>query len=228
MDKQTFHLTMQSSTLPYAEVGTEVGVDEAGRGCLAGPVVAAAVHLPHGHNIIGLNDSKKLSAQKRQILAHDILRKARVGIGLVWQKDIDRLNILQATLHAMAKAVAALLKRCPLIPFLHIDGNAIVPPHVISLYLQNVNLKQRAIVGGDGLVESIAAASIVAKTHRDTLLKTLSVRWPEYNFAKHKGYGTKEHMNAIEKHGACPLHRLSFAPFKSKEAQPLRQGNLCI
>ncbi len=222
MDTQTLSLHIPSHSLSY----TEVGIDEAGRGCLAGPVVAAAVFLPDNHNIAGLDDSKKLTALRRQALVQEIFCKAQVGIGLVWQREIDRLNILQATFHAMAKAVAALLKQCQLMPFLHIDGNTTLPPSVLLLYLQDIQLKQKAIIGGDGLVQSIAAASIVAKTHRDVLLEKISSRWPEYNFAKHKGYGTKEHVAAIEKYGACPLHRLSFAPMKPKNPKPQKQGSL--
>ncbi len=224
MQSQSLPLNTCSQSLPF----TEVGIDEAGRGCLAGPVVAAAVLLPADHTIIGLNDSKKLSASKRQDLVQAIYVSAKVGIGIVWQEDIDKINILQATFHAMAKAVVQLAERVaaaqsayndPFQPFLHIDGNKVLPPHVIATYLQTIPLKQKAIVGGDGLMASIAAASIVAKTHRDKLMEEFDVRWPAYNFAKHKGYGTKEHLHALEKYGHCPLHRLTFEPLKSMVAQ---------
>ncbi len=197
-----------------AQIFTDLGIDEAGRGCLAGPVVAAAVFLPSDHGIQGLDDSKKLSEKVRTHLAQEIFAKAHVGIGLVWQKKIDAINILQATFHAMAKAVNSLMRRREISGkvYLHIDGNKILPATVLAQYLQSISLKQKAIVGGDALIPSIAAASIVAKTHRDSLLTKLSARWPEYNFAKHKGYGTKEHLAAIAQYGACPLHRLSFAP----------------
>ncbi len=213
MTQHIFPIYPTTQTIDYAHLG----IDEAGRGCLAGPVVAAAVRLSKEHNIQGLNDSKKLSASQRAQLVQEIYAKAQVGIGLVWQKDIDAINILQATFHAMAKAVVAMLKRhAPHEqPFLHIDGNKILPPHVLAQYLPASPLKQEAIVGGDGLVPSIAAASIVAKTHRDRIMEILNKRWPQYNFAKHKGYGTKEHRAAIMQFGACPLHRMTFAPLNT-------------
>ncbi len=208
-----------------------LGIDEAGRGCLAGPVVAAAVLLPPAleENVLcGLDDSKKLKAAARQNLAEAIRRHALAfGLGLMWQADIDRINILQATFHAMSKAAVSLLQRyerqyeTPIAPMLlHIDGNKTLPSPVLSYYwhLPRPPL-QEALVGGDGLVPSISAASIMAKTFRDKLMKSLHRRWPQYNFAKHKGYGTKEHLAALRQYGPCPLHRMSFGGVCSREAQ---------
>ncbi len=192
-----------------------IGIDEAGRGCLAGPVVAAAVLLPESCIIEGLGDSKKLSAVRREKLAKEILLHAHVGIGLVWQKDIDRINILQATFHAMSRAVRSLLGRHPHIykPHLHIDGNKILPPAVLQQY--KLQITQQCLIGGDGLMPCIGAASIIAKTHRDGIMQLLHKRYVQYNFAGHKGYGTKEHVKAIENHGPCPLHRMTFAPLST-------------
>ncbi len=213
--------TQHSMHTSFSEVNYHsIGIDEAGRGCLAGPVVAAAVLLPEDCTIEGLDDSKKLTAARREKLVVEILLHASVGIGLVWQKDIDRINILQATFHAMTKALCSLLGRHSYItnPFLHIDGNKTIPSSVLQMYQHKhafIAPKQECIVGGDGLVPSIGAASIVAKTHRDHIMKLLHARYPHYNFAGHKGYGTKEHVAAIMQHGACPLHRMTFAPLST-------------
>ncbi len=218
-----------------------MGIDEAGRGCLAGPVVAAAVLLPQHCLIEGLDDSKKLTAARRTKLVREIYLHAQVGIGLVWQKDIDSINILQATFHAMSKAVRSLLGRHTGIerPFLRIDGNKCIPAAVLARYVQRdvlPSLSQECIIGGDGLVPAIGAASIVAKTHRDHIMTLLHKRYPQYNFAGHKGYGTKEHVAAIMQHGPCPLHRMTFAPLssmagaeaasKKKAAPSCAQGSL--
>jgi ribonuclease HII len=174
------------------------GLDEAGRGPLAGPVVAAAVILPEKKEWKDINDSKKLSAKQRDKAFEKIQRGALgIGIGIVEAPDIDRLNILQASLKAMELAVLNL----PLSPdFLLIDG-------IYSLHLP---LAQQAIPKGDGKCLSIAAASILAKVTRDRLMMAYHEQYPEYNFAQHKGYGTKEHLRAISEHGCCPLHRQSF------------------
>jgi len=174
------------------------GLDEAGRGPLAGPVVAAAVVLPETGKLKGVDDSKKLSADRREKLFLLLLEKAAaVGIGSVEAQEIDRLNILQASLKAMKLAVENL----PLRPdFLLIDG-------IHSLRLP---LTQQAIPQGDRRCLSIAAASIVAKVTRDRLMTAYHDQYPQYNFAQHKGYGTKEHLRAIRKYGCCPLHRQSF------------------
>jgi len=174
------------------------GVDEVGRGPLAGPVVAAAVVLPLEGIEERLYDSKKISSGKREELCEIILSKASgVGIGIVGQEEIDLLNILQATLKAMALAIENL----PIPPdFILIDGNQVI----------RIPLPQKPIRKGDQLSTSIAAASIVAKVTRDRMMMEWHQKYPHYNFARHKGYGTKEHREAIEKFGLCELHRKTF------------------
>ena len=174
------------------------GLDEAGRGPLAGPVVAAAVVLPPVERLKGINDSKKLTAGKREEIFSLLLQKApAVSIGIVEVEEIDRLNILRASLKAMEQAVNNL----SLSPdFLLIDG----------IYLLGLPLAQQAIPKGDQRCQSIAAASIVAKVTRDRLMMSYHTQYPKYNFARHKGYGTKEHLRAIREHGCCPIHRQSF------------------
>ncbi len=176
------------------------GLDEAGRGPLAGPVVAAAVVLASTKKMAGIDDSKKLSPEQREKIFSLILQQAAaVGIGVVDAREIDRLNILRASLKAMEQAVQNL----PLSPdFLLIDG-------IHSLTLP---LAQRAIPKGDQRCQSIAAASIVAKVTRDRLMLAYHDEYPQYNFARHKGYGTREHLQAIRQYGCCPLHRQSFKP----------------
>ncbi len=176
------------------------GLDEAGRGPLAGPVVAAAVVLAPIKKMAGIDDSKKLSPEQREKFFSLILQQAAaVGIGVVDAREIDRLNILRASLKAMEQAVQNL----PLSPdFLLIDG-------IHSLTLP---LAQRAIPKGDQRCQSIAAASIVAKVTRDRLMLAYHDEYPQYNFARHKGYGTREHLQAIRQYGCCPLHRQSFKP----------------
>jgi ribonuclease HII len=178
------------------------GVDEVGRGPLAGPVVAAAVILPKDGIGEELFDSKKISSKKREELYELILSKALgVGIGTIGQEEIDLLNILQATLKAMSLAV----KNLPTPPdFILIDG------------LQGLTLPipQKPIRKGDQLSNSISAASIVAKVTRDRMMLEYHQKYPQYNFAKHKGYGTKEHRRAIEKFGVCELHRKTFRGVK--------------
>lgn len=176
------------------------GLDEAGRGPLAGPVVAAAVVLAPTKKMAGIDDSKKLSPEQREKFFSLILQQAAaVGIGVVDAREIDRLNILRASLKAMEQAVQNL----PLSPdFLLIDG-------IHSLTLP---LAQRAIPKGDQRCQSIAAASIVAKVTRDRLMLAYHDEYPQYNFARHKGYGTREHLQAIRQYGCCPLHRQSFKP----------------
>lgn len=183
------------------------GVDEAGRGPLAGNVVAAAVILPNNHTIIGLDDSKKLSEKKREALFIEIKKQALCyAIAEVSANEIDNINILQATFLAMSNAVKQLKYAFDKVI---IDGNKIPPQ------LNTYNCE--AIIGGDAKFESISAASILAKVTRDHQLIKLDEQYPEYGFAKHKGYGTKEHILAIEKHGAIPnIHRMSFAPLKQK------------
>lgn len=180
--------------------GLLAGVDEAGRGPLAGPVVAAAVMLDDRAPIRGLNDSKKLGARSRERLFDEILAKAlccRIAIASV--EEIDTLNILQATLLAMRRAVQGLRLRPHLVL---VDGNRAPDLHV----------PVRTIVKGDGKVQCIAAASILAKVHRDRLCAELHERHPNYGFDGHKGYATPAHLAALRQHGPCPEHRRSFAP----------------
>ncbi len=185
-------------------LGRPCGVDEAGRGPLAGPVVAAAVLLDPARPIAGLADSKKLSAARREKLAAEIRANA-----LAWcvaeasVEEIDTLNILQATLLAMQRAVAGLAIR-PTEAL--IDGNR----------CPALEIPARAIVGGDATVAEISAASILAKTSRDAVLRELHVRYPHYGFARHKGYGTAEHLAALRRYGPTPAHRRSFAPVRAQ------------
>jgi ribonuclease HII len=182
--------------------GLLVGVDEAGRGPLAGPVVAAAVMLDDRAPIRGLRDSKQLTARARERLFDEILAKAlccRIAQASV--EEIDRLNILQATLLAMHRAVAGLRLRPHLVL---VDGNR----------TPAVDMPVRAIVKGDMTVPCISAASILAKVHRDRLCAELHERHPEYGFAGHKGYPTPAHLAALRAHGPCPEHRRSFAPVR--------------
>jgi len=174
------------------------GVDEAGRGPLAGPVVAAAVILPKECEINGLNDSKKLSHQKREILYHQIKAVAvSIGVGIIEPDEIDRINILRAALLAMEIAVK---KLNPKPDFLLIDGNI----------RTSLLIPQQAVIGGDSICNSIAAASIIAKVARDLIMDDYHNIHPEYNFKKHKGYPTKEHYEALRKFGPCPIHRKTF------------------
>jgi ribonuclease HII len=176
------------------------GLDEAGRGPLAGPVVAAAVILPRRCRVPGLNDSKQVPASERERLFEEILRRAvGVGIGSASGREIDALNILEATRLAMARAVGAL---DPSPDFLLIDAVA----------LPLVGLPQRPIIKGDGLSLSIAAASIVAKVTRDRLMADYHRAYPQYNFLAHKGYGTSEHLRLLAEYGPCEIHRRTFRP----------------
>jgi len=174
------------------------GVDEAGRGPLAGPVVASAVIFEEGVLIEGVNDSKKLTEKKREELFHIIHEKAiAVGIGIVSHEVIDRINILQASFLAMNKALEQLnVKPQQLL----VDGN----------FFRHEIYPVENIIKGDSLSHSIAAASIIAKVTRDSLMKELHEQYPQYGFAKHKGYGTKAHIEAIRHHGYSPIHRRSF------------------
>ena len=175
------------------------GVDEAGRGPLAGPVCAAAVILPEHCDIPGLNDSKKLSEKKREALYDVIIKKAVVyGIALVDNHEIDRINILNATYRAMESAVGKLGVAAD---FAIIDGNRL--PDRLQIPMQ-------AVVKGDAKSVSIAAASILAKVTRDRLMLQMDEIYPVYGFAKHKGYGTKLHCEMLLKHGACEIHRQTF------------------
>lgn len=244
-----------------------IGIDEAGRGCLAGPVVAAAVILPpHADavalaallpDLAGLTDSKKLTAARREALAPCIRRHAVAwGLGVIWPRDIERINILQATFHAMWRAVRSLHRgstsrkgaaACrfdpPALPDLPliIDGDKTIPPAVLAglpprparhaavtamsaMSTMSTIPGQRAVVGGDALIPSVSAASILAKTFRDRLMTALDRRYPGYGFAAHKGYGTPEHCAAIAALGPCPQHRATFRKVRPQAPQP--QGKL--
>lgn len=182
------------------------GVDEAGRGPLAGPVVAAAVILPTNINLPAVNDSKKLTPKQRELAYQNILETALDwGIGVVNEARIDRINILQATYEAMREAIFN-LKSPP--EFILVDGRAI----------PGLNIPQRALIDGDSLSLSIAAASVVAKVVRDQIMTGYDREYPEYGFARHKGYGTKAHREAVAKWGPCKIHRRSFGPIREINA----------
>lgn len=174
------------------------GVDEAGRGPLAGPVCAAAVILPRGLEIPGLNDSKKLTEKKREAL-YDVIRAEAVSYGIAFAtvEEIETLNILGATFLAMNRAIAQ-LSEAPVLAL--IDGNR----------SSGIEFPSRCIVGGDGKCASIAAASVLAKVTRDRLMYEMAEKYPEYGFDRHKGYGTKAHYAAIREYGPSEIHRLSF------------------
>ena len=185
--------------LPYLEAHRiEAGCDEAGRGCLAGPVFAAAVILPPHLQIPGLNDSKKLSDKKRRELFPVIQQQAiAYGIGLASEAEIDEINILKATFLAMGRALSQLSVR-PEIAL--IDGNRET----------DFGLPVKTVVKGDSLSANIAAASVLAKVTRDDIMVELAKQYPEYGFEIHKGYGTKAHYEALRTYGPCPIHRKSF------------------
>lgn len=174
------------------------GVDEAGRGPLCGPVVAAAVILPENYKIEGVNDSKKLSEKKREMLYDKIINEAvAVGVGISGVDVIEKVNILNATKMAMKEAISKLSVKPD---FVLIDGNQMI----------DIDIEASTVVSGDAKSESIAAASIIAKVTRDRMLYDYDKVYPEYGFAKHKGYGTKAHIAAIKEYGLTPIHRPSF------------------
>ncbi len=186
-------------------VSGAAGVDEAGRGPLAGPVVAAAVILPDDFDRSGIDDSKRLDPDVRDALAARIRQACPHAIALGDLEAIARLNILHATMAAMAEAVDALggTPSCILI-----DGNRVPDP---------LRHRAEAVVQGDARLACIAAASIVAKTERDRIMAELGRAYPEYGFERHFGYATPEHLEAIQRHGPCPIHRMSFSPFAAQE-----------
>lgn len=244
-----------------------IGIDEAGRGCLAGPVVAAAVLFPTpfdaAEHLPGLNDSKKLGEAQRDRLAGLISDRASAyGIGLAWQEEIDGVNIRNATFRAMARALlslAAMLeqagnatasalseretRKSKALPLVLIDGNAVIPesqwaacaletPQTVPAWKallppEALRLpsfvpalpEQRAVIGGDALVPAISAASILAKTARDALMTRLDGLFSGYGFARHKGYGTREHLAALAALGPCALHRKSFRRVRPEQEQ---------
>jgi ribonuclease HII len=184
---------------------TEAGCDEAGRGCLAGPVVAAAVILPKNYKHSVLNDSKKLSPRQRAILRDEIMKSAIAWkVAFVNNAEIDEINILRASIKAMHIAIEGLEK----VPqFLLIDGNRFYPYK---------DIKHKTIIKGDGLYFSIAAASVLAKTFRDEFMEKIHSEFPEYGWNKNKGYPTSFHREAIMKYGITPYHRKSFTLFDSQ------------
>lgn len=175
------------------------GIDEAGRGPLAGPVVVASVIMPQESTIEGVNDSKKVSEKKREILFDKIKEEAiSYGMGIVWQDEIDEINILEATKKALTESLKELK----------------VKPDVILVdaltKINTLGIEYRSLIKGDAKVYSIAAASILAKVTRDRIMREMDEIYPQYGFAKHKGYGTAYHMQAIREYGLCPIHRRSF------------------
>jgi ribonuclease HII len=175
------------------------GIDEAGRGPLAGPVVASACIFEEGVVVEGVDDSKKLTPFQRYRLYEQMIQHSGIafGLGIVEAIRIDQINILQATFEAMLIAIAALSKKPD---YLLVDGSQLPPTHIPA----------EAVVKGDGLCPIIAAASILAKETRDRIMVDLHKKWPQYGFNQHKGYATKEHLTAISLHGPCPVHRMSF------------------
>ena len=205
-------LRAEQGALNWDTPGLLAGVDEAGRGPLAGPVVAAAVILDPRQPIAGLADSKKLTARRRERLYDEICAKALCcSIGLASVAEIDRLNILQATLLAMQRAVAGL--RLPPAKVL-VDGNR----------LPTLGVLAEAIVDGDATVPAISAASILAKVQRDRWCAEVDAQWPQYGFAAHKGYGTAAHLAALRAHGACEHHRRTFAPVAAALLQAVERA----
>ena len=183
----------------YTENLIEAGCDEAGRGCIAGPVVAAAVILPRGMDFPEFDDSKKLTEKQREKLRIKVLENASAyGIGIVSAEEIDEINILNASFLAMHRAIDQLKIRPEL---LLIDGNRFNKYH---------DIKHQCIVGGDAKYQSIAAASILAKTTRDHIMQDLDTQYPAYNWKQNKGYPTIEHKNAVAEHGMSPYHRKTF------------------
>ncbi|WP_100330894.1 ribonuclease HII [Bacillus xiapuensis] len=176
------------------------GIDEVGRGPLAGPVVAAAVVLPSDVYLPGINDSKKLSASKRERFYDILMETADVGIGIIPSSDIDRINIYEATKLAMIQALGKL------------NGH---PEYLLIDAMElNVLIRQTSLIKGDAKSASIAAASIIAKVTRDRLMKKYSLTYPHFGFDKNMGYGTKEHLAGLREFGPCPIHRTSFSPVK--------------
>ena len=178
------------------------GVDEAGRGPLAGPIVAAAVILRPNHNVIGLDDSKKLSKLRREKLFYDIIDNADIGIGITSHRIIDKINILEATYRSMRISINGLSKK---------PSKALID----GFKIPEINIQNEGIIGGDSKVESISAASIIAKVVRDKFMEMVDPIFPEYEFYKHKGYGTKKHIEILKELGASEIHRKTFAPVKN-------------
>ena len=193
-----------------------IGVDEVGRGCLAGPVYASAVYLRHTDNNSSFKDSKALSPKKRQEISQLVQVEHEFAIGIASVEEIDELNILQAALLAMKRAVEELMSKNTLLKeaLVVIDGNQKIP---------NFSVQQRTVIGGDSVVPAISAASIVAKVARDQRMVEIAKEFPQYGFEVHKGYGTQAHRKAIAEHGPCVWHRRSF---KGVEEHRLREISL--
>lgn len=186
------------------------GVDEVGRGPLAGPLVAAAVILPQFTRIKGLNDSKQLSEKKRETLYHQIMKEAvSVAIAIIEPAEVDTLNVYQASKKAMIDAVRSL---------------QVKPEHVLidAMVIKELDIPSTSIIKGDTLSASIAAASIVAKVTRDNLMVMYDTMYPDYGFKKHKGYPTKSHKKALELHGVTPIHRTTFGPVRKLNVKQLK------
>jgi len=197
---------MQQKQLSKSQ-GPVAGVDEAGRGPLAGPVVAAAVILHEQRKIVGLDDSKKLTARRREELAREIRTNA-LAWSVAWADpaEIDAINILAATMLAMRRAILGLAVTPAGV---QVDGNRLP-----DLRIRDRNIRGEAIVGGDAFVPAISAASIIAKTTRDAIMIRMDGLYPNYEFARHKGYGTEIHCKRLREHGPCEQHRRSFAPVR--------------
>jgi ribonuclease HII len=196
----------------YSGINMECGCDEAGRGCLAGPVVAAAVILPEGFDCPELNDSKQLSEQVRDALRPVIESQALAwAVGIVDQIEIDKINILNASILAMHRAIDQLALKPE---FIIVDGNRFKPYN---------DIPYQTIVKGDGKYLSIAAASVLAKTHRDEIMTKLHGEYPEYHWDQNKAYPTVKHRNAIREYGVTPYHRLTFNLTGEKPAQPKKK-----
>lgn len=188
--------------MAQAKPALEAGVDEAGRGPLAGPVVVAAVILPARYDLPWLDDSKKLTEKRREQLQPEIEKQAiAYSVVFVDATEIDRVNILQATMNGMQRAVEKLRPEPQLAM---IDGNR----------APSLNCESRTVVGGDGLIASISAASVLAKVYRDRLMLSMHMLYPEYGFDRHKGYPTAYHLDRLQALGPCPIHRRSFAPVR--------------
>ncbi len=236
--------------IPVCTGRTCCGIDEVGRGCLAGPVVACAVSLPEDLVIPGLDDSKKLSPEAREKSAALVRAGCLAfGLGVVWPRRIDEINILQATFEAMSKAVLMLSRRLgrrqhalPAPPaLLLVDGNKCIPAPVLAGTLAPLlgeaavlppepalaahHVRQKCVIRGDSLVPAISAASVVAKVWRDHLMERLARRWPGYGFEVHKGYGTRAHYEALHRLGPCPMHRLSFRGVTAGKGGTLTSGD---
>ncbi len=209
--KKNFY-SMQPSFLIEKNFDTSLicGIDEAGRGPLAGPVVASCVMLNQNNFLAEINDSKKLSKNLRKKIYNDLKINCKFGVGVVDEKIIDKINILEATKLAMFKAYQDFCKKYDLFPkIILVDGN------FKPFNLQDELLEIQAIVKGDQKSYSIASASIIAKEYRDEIMLNYHQKFPVYNFDKHNGYGTKNHLENIEKYGICDIHRKTFEPIKS-------------